>query len=105
MRFSPCCLPAENSSQRLLGTAIYVFFILANDEGDGITTLTESNFTIDGGRPTLFRHVPDLSTTDVLFNQLVFSQTKLTNTKHRLVISTSGVNEDVFVSFDSAIYT
>lgn len=88
-----------------IGTAIYVFFVLANNEGDGITTLTTANFSVDGGTPTLFQHAPDLTTTTIQYNQLVFSQTNLPNASHTLDITTSGVNENVYVNFDYAIYT
>ncbi|KAF8998270.1 hypothetical protein BDQ17DRAFT_1309300 [Cyathus striatus] len=87
------------------GTAIYVFFILANNQGDGITTITMANFTIDGQIAGSFTRAPDLTSTDILFNQLVFSKTDIPNGIHQLVISTSGVNFDVFVNFDYAIYT
>ncbi|KAF9532857.1 hypothetical protein CPB83DRAFT_903366 [Crepidotus variabilis] len=87
------------------GLAVWVYFILANNEGDGITSLTMANFTLDGGNPTLFQHAPVLTTQDINYNQLVYSQTGLVNAKHKLVISTSGVNSNVYVNFDYAIYT
>ncbi|KAJ3512485.1 hypothetical protein NLJ89_g3492 [Agrocybe chaxingu] len=87
------------------GTAIYVFFILANNAGDGITTLTMANFTMDSDAPVAFQHAPDLTTTDIQFNSLVYSRTDMINAQHRLVISTSGVNTNVYVNFDYAIYT
>jgi hypothetical protein len=94
-----------NITMQFNGTAIYVFFILANNAGDGITTLTLANFTLDGNPPQLFQHAPDLTTTDILFNQLAFAQTNLINAPHTLVISTSGVDTNVYVNFDYAIYT
>ncbi|KAF8998267.1 hypothetical protein BDQ17DRAFT_1411126 [Cyathus striatus] len=87
------------------GTAIYVYFILANNQGDGITTLTVANFTIDGQMVGTFRHDPDLTSTDILFNQLVFNKTDIPNGVHQLIISTSDVDFSVFINFDYAIYT
>ncbi|KAF8912180.1 hypothetical protein CPB84DRAFT_1742791 [Gymnopilus junonius] len=94
-----------NITMQFSGTAIYVFFILANNAGDGITSLTEANFTLDGNAPQLFQHAPDLTTTNIDFNQLVFSQENLLNAQHTLVVSTSGVNTNVYINFDYAIYT
>ena len=87
------------------GTAIYIFFILANNVGDGITSLTLANFTMDTGSPELFQHTPDLTTTDIDYNQLVYWKRDLSHAEHTLVISTSGVNTNVYVNFDYAIYT
>ena len=87
------------------GTAIYVFFILANNAGDGITSLTLANFTLDGTNPELYQHAPDLSRMDIDYNQLVYSKQDLINAEHTLAISTSDVNTNVYVNFDYAIYT
>ncbi|KAF8197599.1 hypothetical protein BJ912DRAFT_953983 [Pholiota molesta] len=98
-------LGSVNITMQFNGTAIYVFFILANNQGDGITTLTAANFTLDGNAPQLFQHAPDLTTTAFQYNQLVYSQTNLINAQHTLVVSTSGVNANVYVNFDYVIYT
>ncbi|KAF9014181.1 hypothetical protein BDQ17DRAFT_1419087 [Cyathus striatus] len=87
------------------GTAIYVYFILANNHGDDITTITMANFTIDGKMVGTFAHAPDYTANDILFNQLVFSKTDLPNGNHKLVISISDIDFKVFVNFDYAIYT
>ena len=87
------------------GTAIYVFFILANNAGEGITTLTLANFTLDGNNPELFQHSPNLTRTDLEYNQLVYSKQDLINAEHTLVISTRDVDTDVYVNFDYVIYT
>ena len=87
------------------GTAIYVFFILANNAGSGITALTLANFTLDGTNPELYQHPPDLMRTDIDYNQLVYSKQDLVNAEHTLVISASDANYKVYVNFDYAIYT
>ncbi|TFK36368.1 hypothetical protein BDQ12DRAFT_580607, partial [Crucibulum laeve] len=92
-------------SMEFNGTAIYVFFVLANNQGDGITTTTVADFTLDGQVAGHFSHAPDLTTTDFQYNSLVFSKTGIQNGVHQLVISTSGVDFNVYVNFDYAIYT
>ncbi|KAJ3550094.1 hypothetical protein NMY22_g632 [Coprinellus aureogranulatus] len=87
------------------GTAIWVFFILANNEGDGITTVTDVNFAMDGeSTPINFRHAPDLTTRDPLFNQLVYSRTDMPFKTHALEIF-ADANFNVYINFDYAIYT
>ncbi|THV03980.1 hypothetical protein K435DRAFT_962113 [Dendrothele bispora CBS 962.96] len=88
------------------GTAIYIFFILANNQGPGITTVTECNFTLDGTVVGHFLHQPSNSL-DLQYRDdaMVFSKTGLSNENHTFQISTTGVNHDVFVNFDYAMYT
>ena len=86
------------------GTAVYAFFILTNNAGDGITSLTMVNFTLNRNNPELFEHIPDLTRTDIDYNQLVYSKQDLINTEHTLVISTSDVDTSIYVNFDYVIY-
>ncbi|KAG6840976.1 hypothetical protein C0991_002958 [Blastosporella zonata] len=85
-------------------TAIYVYFILANNVGPEITSETLANFTLDGQLIETYHHIPT-SSPDYEFNALVFSQDSLPNTNHILLISTSGVDRHLFTSFDYAKYT
>ncbi|KAJ7139704.1 hypothetical protein C8R44DRAFT_310507 [Mycena epipterygia] len=96
----PCLFPWTMS---FTGIAIYVYFILANNEGDGITTTSKANFSIDRSQQGTFTHTP-ASSTDLQYNALVFTQTGLSNTTHSLLISTEGT-DDIYVNFDYAIYT
>jgi hypothetical protein len=82
---------------------IYVFFILANNQGDGITTVTRANFSVDDGLLVPF-HIPDLSTTALQYNSLVFSRTNFSNRVHRLDITTTG-STNTYINFYYAIYT
>ncbi|KAF9463490.1 hypothetical protein BDZ94DRAFT_1163917 [Collybia nuda] len=87
------------------GTAIYVYFIIANTiKGGGVTTLTECNFTLDGQLEGFYRHMRD-ETSNMEYNVLVFNATNLSNIDHALRVSTEGVNYHVFVNFDYAMYT
>ena len=84
--------------------AVYVYFILANDQGHNIVTRTETNFTLDGQLEYTFTHVPT-SSKDLDYNQLVFSKTGLTNEQHTLKASISDVDHQVYINFDYALYT
>ncbi|KAF9469396.1 hypothetical protein BDZ94DRAFT_1303868 [Collybia nuda] len=86
------------------GTAIYIFLILANTVAPGITTETACNFTLDGRPAGSFEHVPG-PTADFQYNALAFSRHNLANVDHQFSISTSGLDRDIFVNFDYAIYT
>ncbi|KAK7681917.1 hypothetical protein QCA50_014879 [Cerrena zonata] len=97
-------IPEVSVQFSFTGIAVYVYFILANDQGDGITTVTQSNFTLDGKLMSTFTHNPTTSL-DLDYNQLVFSQTGLANQEHTLKASISGVDHDVYINFDYANYT
>ncbi|KAF8647466.1 hypothetical protein AX16_006672 [Volvariella volvacea WC 439] len=87
------------------GVAIYVYFILANDQGDGITTKTVCDFILDGRPAGSFIHEPTDSPL-LEYNSLVFARVGLTNTTHNLTIETTGItDENIFVNFDYSIYT
>lgn len=88
----------------LVGVAIYVFFILANDQGDGITTKTIADFFMDGQFVESFEHTPTAST-ELEYDALVFSQESLSNTTHNLTMVTRDINETIYVNFDYAFYT
>ncbi|KAF5388956.1 hypothetical protein D9757_005058 [Collybiopsis confluens] len=89
------------------GTAIYVFFILANAPASGVAATTTANFTLDGLFRATYDHSPDPNAPAFQFNEsaLAFSQSGLENGTHSLLISTSGLNESIFVNFDYALYT
>lgn len=88
----------------LTGTAIYVYFIIPQTIQYTDTT-TDCNFALDGGSPEHFLHTPDPSSADILYNQLVFHRTGLSNDDHSLKIYTSGLDHNVFTNFDYAVYT
>ncbi|KAF5373809.1 hypothetical protein D9758_000977 [Tetrapyrgos nigripes] len=88
------------------GTAIYVYFILPTD--GALPFVTESNFILDDSPAGYFYLKPStVSNSEYLYheNALVFSKTGLTNNDHTLVISTAGLDHDVFINFDYAVYT
>ena len=82
-----------------------MFFILANYGGDGLTTLTSANFTVDGDVPVPFTHtMNDTSASLFEYHALVFSKTNLPNTLHTLNITTTG-SGSAYVNFDYAVYS
>ncbi|KAG6817766.1 hypothetical protein H0H87_003174 [Tephrocybe sp. NHM501043] len=86
------------------GTAVYVYFILANNVGPGITTESLADFILDGEVISTFHHNPTNSSA-YEFNSLVFSKDGLANINHTLLIKTSGVDRHIYNNFDYATYT
>ncbi|KIK61852.1 hypothetical protein GYMLUDRAFT_165570 [Collybiopsis luxurians FD-317 M1] len=89
------------------GTAIYVFFILANAPAPGVTATTAADFLLDGFIAGSFTHSPNASALLFQFNEsaLAFSKTGLENATHQMVITTAGFGQDIYVNFDYALYT
>ncbi|GAW10091.1 salicylate hydroxylase [Lentinula edodes] len=56
-----------------IGTAVYIFFILANDPDPGISASTAANFTLDGTLVSTFTHSPNSSASapSFYFNETV----------------------------------
>lgn len=105
-------VPANTASgirMQFDGTAIYVFFTLADFRAVGVTTLTECTFTVDGGSPTPYRFASELTPPreerQQLYQQLVFSMTGLSPGSHSLTIETDTGVDQSYVNFDYAIYT
>lgn len=90
----------------ILGVAIYVFFILAGWSRPDTITLTQCNFTIDGGTPVPFRHEPPANGDwrSFHYDQMVFNSTNMTNGTHQLDVVVNG-EENVYINFDYAKYT
>ena len=95
--------PERVISMSFTGTAVYAFFLLAN-QIISTTTLTNLSFVIDGAPVgPQFIHQPD-STTDILYNVSVFSHSGLSNTQHQFEIHAGGSNDSLLL-FDYVIYT
>ncbi|KAF8891351.1 hypothetical protein BD779DRAFT_1670967 [Infundibulicybe gibba] len=86
------------------GTAVYVFFINANNQGNAITTLTECDFYVDGAHSSSYRHTPTAST-ELDYNVLAFSAMNMLSSDHTISIVTGSKNYSTFLNFDYAIYT
>ena len=87
-----------------IGSAIYVFFILANSIPN-TTTITNLSIVFDDGNPEYYTHTPSNST-DYQYNQLVYSNSQLSDSggQHELLMSTIGINGSLIL-FDYAIRT
>lgn len=98
------------------GTAIYVYFILANAvvvNGTGAANssvaeiYTECSFFLDGAPAGGFVSTPDAQSLGLEYNALAFSVQGLDNTDHTLRIETAVGSTDrlVWMGFDYAVYT
>lgn len=90
------------------GTAIWVYFIFANNVTSvpGVVTgETDCRFGLDNdGAPFGYRHVPDPNAPDsFLYSQLVYFRDDLLYGPHRLEIFADG-DTDTYINFDYAIY-
>ncbi|KIK01258.1 hypothetical protein K443DRAFT_7013 [Laccaria amethystina LaAM-08-1] len=86
-------------SMQFTGTAIYVFFTLVDDTN--LINPTSANFLVDDELLGTFTQPNE---TDVRYKALVFYQTGLPNTLHKLNISNI-YNVSTYLNFDYAIYT
>ncbi|CAA7270984.1 unnamed protein product [Cyclocybe aegerita] len=86
------------------GTAIWVYFINANNAGTGVTTHTLANFTMDDDSPVLYQNVPNMTKLGEDFNALAYSREGLPQGQHRLLISNTG-DTDAYMNFDFAVYS
>ncbi|KAF6763708.1 hypothetical protein DFP72DRAFT_1059764 [Ephemerocybe angulata] len=95
---------SRSFSFQFTGTALYVYTTLANNCGEGITTLMETNFTIDDSPPVFFQHKPDMTTTDFSYQFLAFSREGLEHRTHTFSAVTNGPKYDIYLNFDYAMY-
>ncbi|KAH8827299.1 hypothetical protein DL96DRAFT_1243987 [Flagelloscypha sp. PMI_526] len=89
------------------GTAVYIYFIIPNTLPRNPTTATKATFILDGkqdGQP--FTHKPDTSNT-ILYDQLVYSKTGLSQAKHTLRVGIPDKSEQgsYWIGFDYAFVT
>ncbi|EJF59406.1 hypothetical protein DICSQDRAFT_128273 [Dichomitus squalens LYAD-421 SS1] len=97
--------PANGPAQVVVsftGTAVYVYDVVPNMVFETVTT-SNMTFAIDGSVLGNFTHSPDPSG-EILYNQLVYSNTELEPATHTIVISAEGENHS-FILFDYLIYT
>ncbi|KAJ2915242.1 hypothetical protein MD484_g5185, partial [Candolleomyces efflorescens] len=87
------------------GTAIYVFFILANHvDNPDVPTRTECNFLLNNEAAVRYIHTPDQTTNELVYNAPVYNRTNLPQREHILDIVVEGYDYDVYINFDYAIY-
>ncbi|KAI0364974.1 hypothetical protein BV20DRAFT_789014 [Pilatotrama ljubarskyi] len=85
------------------GVAVYVFNMLANNVS-ATTTVTSLAFAIDGEHVGSYTHAPDLTTSQILYNVPVYTNTALGNGKHTIEIFASQTFSSLIL-FDYIVYT
>ena len=85
-----------------LGSAIYVYFIIANTFPN-VTTNTNVTFFIDSQEAGYYAH-PPAATADFIYNVPVFTQEGMDMTSHNLTIASRGDNPSLIL-FDYLIYS
>ncbi|KAH9930925.1 uncharacterized protein B0H18DRAFT_1102885 [Fomitopsis serialis] len=88
------------------GTDIWVYCIIVNSASAAdIVTFTNVTFELDGAVAGSYAHEPDATASQYVYNVSVFSQTGLSNTEHKLVMSTVQGSQSSALLFDWAMYT
>lgn len=88
-----------------IGTAVYIYCILANYI-EYATTETHLSFYIDSELVGAYSHIPDISSTQYEYNQLLYSNTTIPTAKHEFLIANHGdVGPGSLIMFDYALYT
>jgi hypothetical protein len=92
----------------VLGTAIYVYCIIVNQEMPSVVTTTNLSLSLDGViTDPAYVHTPDgIGSTDgFLYNVPVYSNTSLENTNHTLVFWANAQQGSAVILFDYVTYT
>ncbi|KAG9308417.1 hypothetical protein JVU11DRAFT_11905 [Chiua virens] len=99
--------PSNNYTQTIqftfTGSALYIFFILANNVTSA-ATFTNVTFNLDGNISASFQHNPTASTA-YEYNQPVYANDSLTYGQHTMTIEPVNSGTDVLMLFDYLIYT
>ncbi|KAJ3011900.1 hypothetical protein NUW54_g2032 [Trametes sanguinea] len=85
------------------GVAVYVYNVVANAI-PAITTITSLTFRVDGQAAGAYSHSPDMSSSAVDYDVLVFSTSGLSNTVHTLEVGADNAFNSL-VLFDRIVYT
>ena len=90
----------------LSGTAVYVYFIVAESEQPNTVTFENTTFMIDGQNAGDYFHVPGPSSTEsFLYNFTAFATQGLQSTQHTLVMASDTSTEGTNILFDYLVYT
>ena len=90
---------------RHTGTAIWVYGILANTAGTGVTIFTNTSFELDGTLAGRYEHIPDPTQQQYIYNVSMFQSTGLTFGEHTLMMMAMQGSEPSLLMFDYAVYT
>ncbi|EPT00090.1 hypothetical protein FOMPIDRAFT_1123150 [Fomitopsis schrenkii] len=102
---NPNSTSPHSATLKFNGTAIWVYCILANTAGTGVTIFTNASFELDGAIAGTYEHDPAPSQGPFLYNISVFSKTELSMAEHTLVMTAVQGSEPSLLLFDYAVYT
>ncbi|EPQ59188.1 hypothetical protein GLOTRDRAFT_125497 [Gloeophyllum trabeum ATCC 11539] len=86
------------------GTAIYVYCIMDNTNGD-YTRFTNLSFALDNQPVGSYSHIPNYALLPFQYNVLVYGNDKLENGAHNLTVIVGGSGNSSLILFDYAVYT
>ncbi|KAH0839358.1 hypothetical protein J3R83DRAFT_42, partial [Lanmaoa asiatica] len=101
--YSPAAGVAQKISFNFTGTALYIFFIMANNI-TGAATLTNIEFVLDGIAVGQYTHTP-LATTDYQYNVPVYANGGMTSGEHAMTIQPANSQNNMLMLFDYLIYS
>ncbi|EJD01916.1 uncharacterized protein FOMMEDRAFT_147086 [Fomitiporia mediterranea MF3/22] len=96
--------PAYTIEIGFSGYAVSAYFILANNMPAPIVTTTTMSFSIDGNNVGSFDHEPG-ATSDLQYNVLGFTKDGLSDSPHRLLITSEAAGKQSLVIFDRIVYS
>lgn len=99
---APCS--ADTYLKQRAGTAVYVYFILDDQQVQPTTSGTYFNITLDGQPAGDFNHNP-IGNGEFEYDALVYSTEGLPNQNHTVSLSSDGESQPSLLLFDYAIYT
>ncbi|KAN0076719.1 hypothetical protein V8E55_010574 [Tylopilus felleus] len=87
------------------GSALYIFFIIANNLNNSYIAFTSVQFELDEVLVSTYTHTPSTST-DYQYNVLVYANSSMTPGQHTMVVVPAvNTGNRVLVLFDYLIYT
>lgn len=86
------------------GTAVYAFFILANQYSLYGTSYTSLSFMLDDQYEGPFNHQPD-QVSQYYYNVSMFAKADLDNKEHTIVIYNTAASQASLILFDYLVYT
>lgn len=87
------------------GTAVWIYCILVNSGKPFVTIATNTTFEVDGAPAGEYKHTPNKTNEQYLYNVSVFSRTDMSMEEHVLVMSAMQGSAPSLLLFDYAVYT
>ncbi|KAH0832372.1 hypothetical protein J3R83DRAFT_13401, partial [Lanmaoa asiatica] len=102
--YSPTAGVEQAINFNFTGTALYIFFIIANIQ-IGTSTLTNIEFVLDGVVVSQYTHIPSSTISDYQYNVPVYVNEALTNGEHTMMIQPASLQNNMLMLFDYLIYS